>query len=196
MTETAAVILAAAASAVGFVAAAPLAAAVAEAAEVGSDPEACIFFLFSQAFLLSLLYCCLLALLCLPWENCPMLLQSAAKQYRHEIVRSIEKTFCKNTKQIQLKSLLVCFRLLLYFLAFFRNSHWAWVMKCKGSFLGADSAPSITKLNVTLNVVFDRFFSNTKCKSSNLSDGSFLEVGKGEGPLHAEPGPGGHPSLS
>jgi len=62
VTETAAVVLAAAASAVGFVAAAPLAAAVAEAAEVVPDPEACIFCLFSQASLLSLLYCCLLAL--------------------------------------------------------------------------------------------------------------------------------------
>ena len=60
MTET--VVLAAAASAVGFVAAAPLAAAVAEAAEVGPDPDAWLFCLFSQASLLSLLYCCLLAL--------------------------------------------------------------------------------------------------------------------------------------
>ncbi len=62
MTETAAVVLAAAAAAVGFVAAAPWAAAVAEAAEVVPDPEACIFCLFSQASLLSVLYCCLLAL--------------------------------------------------------------------------------------------------------------------------------------
>lgn len=62
VTETAAVVLAAAASAVGLVAAADLAAAVAEIAEVGPDPEAFIFCLFSQASLLSLLYCCLLAL--------------------------------------------------------------------------------------------------------------------------------------
>ncbi len=55
MTETAAVVLAAAAPAVGFVAAAALAAAVAEAAEVGPDPGACIFCLFSQASLLYLL---------------------------------------------------------------------------------------------------------------------------------------------
>jgi hypothetical protein len=55
VTETAAVVLAAAAPAVGFVAAAALAAAVAEAAEVGPDPGACIFCLFSQASLLYLL---------------------------------------------------------------------------------------------------------------------------------------------
>ena len=62
VAEAAAVVLAAAASAVGFVAAAPLAAAVAEASEEVPDPEGCIFCLFSQASLLSLLYCCLLAL--------------------------------------------------------------------------------------------------------------------------------------
>ncbi len=73
VTETAAFVLAAAASAVGLVAAAALAAAVADAAEAGPDPDACIFCLFSQASLLSLLYCFLLvrwALLCLLWENC------------------------------------------------------------------------------------------------------------------------------
>jgi hypothetical protein len=43
-------------------AAVALAAAVAEAAEVGPDPDASLFCLFSQASLLSLLYCCLLAL--------------------------------------------------------------------------------------------------------------------------------------
>ncbi len=59
---TAAAAAAAAASAVGFVAAVALAAAVAEAAAVGPDPEACLFCLFSQTSLLSLLYCCLLAL--------------------------------------------------------------------------------------------------------------------------------------
>jgi hypothetical protein len=60
--ETAVVVLAAAASAVGLVDAAAFVAAVAEAAEVGPDPEACIFCLFSQASLLSLLSRCLLAL--------------------------------------------------------------------------------------------------------------------------------------
>jgi hypothetical protein len=54
--EAAAVVLAAAASVLGFVA------AVALAAAVGPGPEACLFCLFSQASLLSLLYCCLLAL--------------------------------------------------------------------------------------------------------------------------------------
>jgi hypothetical protein len=76
-----------------------------------------------------------------------MLPHSAIKQfrgfsYRNEIVRSMEKNFCrsaktfkfilKNTKQIQQKILFVCFRLLLYFLHVFRNRHWVWVMKCKG----------------------------------------------------------------
>jgi hypothetical protein len=66
VTETAAVVLAAAApvrgAAVAKAAAVALAAAVAEAAEVGPDPDAWLFCLFSQASLLSLLYCCLLAL--------------------------------------------------------------------------------------------------------------------------------------
>ncbi len=66
VTETAAVVLAAAApvrgAAVAKPAAVALAAAVAGAAEVGPDPDACPFCLFHQASLLSLLYCCLLAL--------------------------------------------------------------------------------------------------------------------------------------
>jgi hypothetical protein len=62
VTEPASVVSAATASAIGLVAAAALAVAVAEAAEVGPDPEACIFCLFSQASLLSLLYCGLVAL--------------------------------------------------------------------------------------------------------------------------------------
>ncbi len=66
VAETAAVVLAAAApvrgAAVAKAAAVALAAAVAEAAEVGPDPDAWLFCLFSQASLLSLLYCCLLAL--------------------------------------------------------------------------------------------------------------------------------------
>ncbi len=66
VTETAAVVLAAAApvrgAAVAKAAAVALAAVVAEAAEVGPDPDACLFCLFSQASLISLLYCCLLAL--------------------------------------------------------------------------------------------------------------------------------------
>jgi len=52
----------AAASVLGFVAAVALAAAMYEAAAVGPGSEACLFCLFSQASLLSLLYCCLLAL--------------------------------------------------------------------------------------------------------------------------------------
>jgi hypothetical protein len=62
VTEAAAVVLAAAASVLGFVAAVALAAAMDEAAAVGPGSEACLFCLFSQASLLSLLYCCLLAL--------------------------------------------------------------------------------------------------------------------------------------
>jgi hypothetical protein len=62
VTEAAAVVLAAAASVLGFVAAVALAAAMDEAAAVGPGSEACLFCLFSQATLLSLLYCCLLAL--------------------------------------------------------------------------------------------------------------------------------------
>jgi hypothetical protein len=62
VTEAAAVVLDAAASVLGFVAAVALAAAMDEAAAVGPGPEACLFCLFSQASLLSLLYCCLLAL--------------------------------------------------------------------------------------------------------------------------------------
>jgi hypothetical protein len=60
--EGAAVTEAAAASVLGFVAAVALAAAMDEAAAVGPGSEACLFCLFSQASLLSLLYCCLLAL--------------------------------------------------------------------------------------------------------------------------------------
>ncbi len=52
----------AAASVLGFFAAVALAAAMNEAAAVGPGSEACLFCLFSQASLLSLLYCCLLAL--------------------------------------------------------------------------------------------------------------------------------------
>ncbi len=62
VTEAAPVVLAAAASVLGFVAAVALAAAMDEAAAVGPGSEACLFCLFSQASLLSLLYCCLLAL--------------------------------------------------------------------------------------------------------------------------------------
>ena len=66
VAEAAAVVLAAAApvkgAAVAKAAAVALAAAVAEAAEVGPDPDACPFCLFSQDSLLSLLYCCLLTL--------------------------------------------------------------------------------------------------------------------------------------
>jgi hypothetical protein len=62
VTGAAAVFLAAAASVLGFVAAVALAAAIDEAAAVGLGPEACLFCLFSQASLLSLLYCCLLVL--------------------------------------------------------------------------------------------------------------------------------------
>ncbi len=60
--EGAAVTEAAAASVLGFVAAVALAAAMDGAAAVGPGSEACFFCLFSQASLLSLLYCCLLAL--------------------------------------------------------------------------------------------------------------------------------------
>ncbi len=49
-------------AAVTEAAAVVLAAAMDEAAAVGPGPEACLFCLFSQASLLSLLYCCLLAL--------------------------------------------------------------------------------------------------------------------------------------
>ncbi len=59
MTETAAVVLAAAApvrgAAVAKAASVALADAVAEAVEVGPDPDACLFCLFRQASLLSLL---------------------------------------------------------------------------------------------------------------------------------------------
>jgi hypothetical protein len=62
VTEAAAVVLAAAAFVLGFVAADALAAAMDEAVAVGPGPDACLFCLFSQASLLSLLYCCLLTL--------------------------------------------------------------------------------------------------------------------------------------